>query len=481
MNRLLHDFTCHIGLFLLLGLSVGACSTEVESPNVVILLADDLGYGDIERYNPSSKIPTPALNRLADEGMRFTDAHSPSSVCTPTRYGLLTGRYAWRTSLQRGVLSASSPSLIAPERLVIPQIFKNHEYTTAAIGKWHLGFGSRDSTLYDQPLDPGPNSLGFDYFFGVPTSNNPPFVYVINQGVEDQPSDWKEASLHKRQGGEGYWKAGPSAPGFQHVDVLPRVEEEALKFIRTHGEDGPIFLYVPLTAPHAPWLPLPNFSGKSSAGDYGDFVVQVDHVVGQIVQALDDLSRETIIFFTSDNGAHWLDTERMQYDHDANGDWRGQKGDIWEGGHRVPLIVRWRGHTQPGSVSDQPISLTDIMATAAELLGMELPYDAGEDSYSFLPILTGSGVTSRTAMIQHSLNGTFAVREGDWKLIMGLGSGGFTQPRKVEPVSGHPTAQLYNLKDDPKEERNIYASHPEVVFRLHSLLGQYQQTGRSRP
>ncbi len=481
MSHLFHHHSVQVRFFLIISLTISACRIEPEVPNIVIILADDLGYGDIESYNPFSKIPTPALNRLADEGIRFTDAHSPSSVCSPTRYGLLTGRYAWRTSLQRGVLSASSPSLIAPERLIIPKIFKDHGYTTAAIGKWHLGFGSRDSTLYDQPLDPGPNSLGFDYFFGIPTSNNPPFVYVINQGVENQPSEWKEASLHRRQGGEGYWKAGPSAPGFQHVDVLPRVEKEALKFIHTYGKSGPIFLYVPLTAPHAPWLPLPNFSGKSGAGDYGDFVVQVDHVVGKIVQALDDLPRETVIIFSSDNGAHWLATERIEYDHNANGDWKGQKGDIWEGGHRVPLIVRWTGPIQPGSVSDELVSLTDVMATVADLLGTELPYNAGEDSHSFLPVLTGSGTSSRTAMIQHSLNGTFAVREGDWKLILGLGSGGFTQPRKIKPVPGSPDGQLYNLKDDPKEGQNIFTSHPEVVAHLTALLEEYRQTGRSRP
>ncbi len=450
-------------------------------PNVVVILADDLGYGDIERYNPESKIPTRNLNRLADEGMRFTDAHSPSSVCSPTRYGLLTGRYAWRTSLQRGVLSASSPSLIDTARLTLTRLFKDHGYATGAVGKWHLGFGSRDSTLYSEPLDPGPNALGFDYFFGFPTSNNPPFVYVVNRGVEAEPTEWTEASLHRRQGGEGYWRAGPIAPGFRHVDVLPRVEEEALGFIQRRGGEGPFFLYVPLSAPHTPWLPLSEFAGKSGAGNYGDFVVQVDHVVGNIVRALDDLPRETLLIFTSDNGAHWLASERMEYGHDANGPWRGQKADIWEGGHRVPFIVRWPGHVEEGTVSDVLVSLTDIMATAASLLGAELPRGAAEDSNDFLPVLTGFGPGSRTAMIQHSMNGTFAMRSGDWKLILGLGSGGFTHPRSINPGPGDPAGQLYNLVSDPAEEQNLYGSHPEVVEHLTALLKQYKREGRSQP
>ena len=471
----------HVRFWLIIVLLLGACQAAPELPNVVVILADDLGYGDIERYNPESKIPTPNLNRLADEGMRLTDAHSPSSVCSPTRYGLLTGRYAWRTTLERGVLSASSPSLIDTARLTLPRLFKNHGYTTGAVGKWHLGFGSRDSTLYDQPLDPGPNALGFDYFFGFPTSNNPPFVYVVNKGVEAEPTEWTDASLHRRQGGEGYWRAGLIAPGFRHVDVLPRVEKEALGFIQRRGGEGPFFLYVPLSAPHTPWLPLPEFAGTSGAGHYGDFVVQVDHVVGQIVRALDDLPRETLLIFTSDNGAHWLESERSEFGHDANGPWRGQKADIWEGGHRVPLIVRWPGRVEAGSVSDELVSLTDIMATAAALLGAKLPHEAAEDSYDFLPVLTGSGPGSRTAMIQHSMNGTFAIRRGDWKLILGLGSGGFTQPRRIEPGPGDPAGQLYNLATDPMEQRNLYASHPEVVIRLTSLLDQHMSEGRSRP
>ena len=471
----------HVRSWLILVFLLGACQKEPELPNVVIILADDLGYGDIERYNPESRIPTPNLNRLADEGMRFTDAHSPSAVCSPTRYGLLTGRYAWRTSLKRGVLSASAPSLIDTARFTLPRLFKNHGYATGAVGKWHLGFGSRDSTLYDQPLDPGPNAIGFDYFFGFPTSNNPPFVYVVNRGVEAQPSDWTQASLHRRQGGEGYWRAGPIAPGFRHVDVLPRIEEEALEFIRRRAEEGPFFLYVPLSAPHTPWLPLPEFAGTSGAGHYGDFVAQVDHVVARITRALDDLPRETLVIFTSDNGAHWLASERSEFGHDANGPWRGQKADIWEGGHRVPLIVRWPGHVEAGSVSAELVSLTDIMATAAALLGAELPHEAAEDSYDFLPVLTATGPGTRSAMIQHSMSGTFAVRDGDWKLIVGLGSGGFTQPQRIDPGPDDPAGQLYDLSSDPSEEENLYASHPEVVTRLTTMLERYQREGRSRP
>ncbi len=414
--------------------------------------------------------------------MRFTDAHSPSAVCSPTRYGLLTGRYAWRTRLKSWVLQGDSPNLIDTTRFTLPKLFKEQGYATGAIGKWHLGLGIRDSTRYDLPLDPGPNAAGFDYFFGIPASvDHPPYVYVQNTGVEAQPTGWIAASRHRRRGGEGFWRAGPIAPGYRHAEVLPRVAEEAVSFIQAHGEGDPFFLYVALTAPHTPWVPTADFTHASDAGKYGDFVAQVDHVVGDIVRAIDALPGETLLIFTSDNGAHWLSSDRTEYGHDANGPWRGQKADVWEGGHRVPFLVRWPSRVRAGSTSNQLVSLTDLMATSAAVLGVTLPHGAAGDSYDFFPALTGSGAGLREAMVQHSANGTFAVRHGRWKLILGRGSGGFTVPRSVTPEAGEPAGQLYDLSSDPAEERNLYATEPATVARLAALLERYRAEGHSRP
>ena len=468
-------------LLLVLVCLLNACQTAPKPPNVVVILADDLGYGDIERYNPASKIPTPNLNRIADEGMRFTDAHSPSAVCTPTRYGLLTGRYAWRTHLKSGVLQGYSPNLIDTTRLTLPKLFKEHGYATGATGKWHLGLGHRDSTHYDLPLVPGPNAAGFDYFFGIPSSlDYAPYVFVVNTGLEAQPTEWIEQSAHRRQGGGGFWRAGNIAPGFRHADVLPKTTEKAVAFIQDHAANGPFFLYMPLSAPHTPWLPADDFRGTSGAGYYGDFVTQVDHAVGNILQAIDDLDSETLLIFTSDNGAHWPVNDRTTFGHDANGPWRGQKADIWEGGHRVPFLVRWPGYAEPGSTSDQLVSLTDLMATFATLLGADLPHASAEDSYDFHSVMTGTGTGTRDAMIQHSISGMFAVRQNSWKLILGRGSGGFTNPRRITPEPGEPIGQLYDLSADPAEERNLYLDHPAVVDSLAALLERYQTAGRSR-
>ena len=478
-------------LALLLAFSLGACQAEAPPPhpNVVVIMADDLGYGDPGRYNDASKIPTPHLDRLADEGMRFTDAHSPSAVCTPTRYGLLTGRYAWRTRLKRWVTAGYSPSLIDTTRMTVATLFKQHGYATGAVGKWHLGLGNADSTDYNKPLRPGPNALGFDYFFGIPASLDfAPYVYVENEGVVAPPTDTIAASRLRRSGGGGFWREGPIAPGFRHIDVLPMTTDKAIAFIDRQVEDAPgrpFFLYVPFSAPHTPWLPTDAFIDRSDAGPYGDFTAQVDHAVGQILDALDRtaVTDHTLVVFTSDNGAHWLPDDIETYAHRANRPWRGQKADIWEGGHRVPFIVRWPEQVAAGSTSDQLVSLTDLMATAAALLGADVPDDAGEDSYNLLPVLQGIAPTTplRDAIVHHSGDGMFAIRQGAWKLILGRGSGGFTPPRRLEPEPGEPLGQLYNLADDPAEQNNLYADEPAVVARLTALLERYQAEGRSRP
>ena len=474
-----------------------------EKPNIVIILADDLGYGDLGCYNKESKISTPNIDRLASGGMRFTDAHSPSGVCTPTRYGLLTGRYSWRSRLKSGVLWGYSASLIDTNRTTIASLLKRLDYKTAGVGKWHLGLqnynpeGGRIQVDYSKPLTPGPNTLGFDYFYGIPASlDMDPYVYVENEQLVEQPTDSIARSARRRQDGAGFWRAGLTSPGFKHTDVLPKITNKAVEFIQRcadktngDGKNKPFFLYFPLTAPHTPWMPTDEFKGKSGAGYYGDFVAQVDWSVGQIIQTLErlQLMDNTLIFFTSDNGASWPVEDIKKWGHAANFDLRGQKADIWEGGHRIPFIAHWPGQIKAGSVSDETICHTDFLATCAAIVGQELNNNEGEDSHNMLSVLLSgkSGMTAgkkiREATVHHSMDGTFAIRQGDWKLILGRGSGGFTKPRKVKPKPGEPLGQLYNLKDDPGETNNLYQEHPDIVLSLNTLLEQYQEQGHSRP
>jgi arylsulfatase A-like enzyme len=473
-------------LLILLSLAREARTADAPRPNVVIILADDLGYGDPGSYNPRSRIPTPHIDRLAREGLRFTDAHTPASVCTPTRYGLLTGRYPWRTRLKSGVLQGYSPALVEPGRLTLASLCKEQGYRTASIGKWHLGLGDVDPADYSRPLAPGPNAVGFDESFILPASLDfPPYVFVANERATEFPSEQISASKMRRYGGEGYWRAGAIAPGFKHVDVLPELEKRAVEFIRRQVAGKPFLLYFPLTAPHTPWMPTAEFRGRTTVGYYGDFVAQVDAAVGNVLAALDQrkLAGDTLVIFTSDNGAHWLPEDIKKYDHRANAGWRGQKADIWEGGHRVPLVVRWPGVVKPGTTSDQLVCLTDCLATVAEIHGRKLADDEGEDSFSFASVLRGEAPQSalRTAVVHQSGDGTLAIRDGSWKLCPKLGSHGFSAPQSVEPAAGGPAGQLYDLAADPGETRNRWLDEPAVVERLESLLARCQQQGYSRP
>ena len=461
-----------------------------DRPNVVIILADDLGYGDPGFANPESKIPTPALDALALESIRFDDAHTPGSVCTPTRYGLLTGRYCWRSELKRGVLWGYSPALIEPGRPTIASMLDGLGYETMGVGKWHLGLGDRETTDYNRPLLPGPLTVGFDHYFGIPASlDMDPYVYIRDAGVDALPTETIADSAHRRQNGEGYWRGGPIAPGFRHIDVLPKIEDEAVAFLDARADsDDPFFLYVPLSAPHTPWLPLDEYRGRSDAGYYGDFVVQVDATVGRILEALERSGRdeETLVLFTSDNGAQWTETDVEQFGHRANGPWRGQKSDIFEGGHRVPFLARWPGRIAPGTSCDQTICLTDLYATVAALAGQPLADDAAEDSFDLSPLLLGLEPDGpiRPATVHQSGQGLIAVRVGPWKLVEGLGSGGFTPPQTIDPATlgpGAPQGQLYHLEDDPAESRNLYNERPEVVSRLQGVLDTLRDNGRSRP
>jgi arylsulfatase A-like enzyme len=465
------------------------CAGPKKQPNIVIILADDMGSGDPGCYNKDSKIPTPAIDRLARQGMRFLDAHTPSAVCTPTRYGLLTGRYAWRSTLKKGVLQGYDPLLIEPGRLTLAALLRRHGYTTACIGKWHLGLGKTSPTDYAKELTPGPNALGFDYFFGIPASlDMPPYVYVENTRVVKLPTEKIAAGVMRRQGGEGFWRAGAIAPGFTHQGVLPTLTEKAVVFLDKQAKQAPrkpFFLYLALTGPHTPWVPTEKFVGKSKAGPYGDFVAQVDATVGAVLVALDrlKLSDDTLVIFTSDNGAHWTLEDIRRWGHRANLFWRGQKADIWEAGHRVPFIARWPGRIPPGRTSNETICLTDLLATCAALVGEKLPKGAGEDSFNLLPVLLGKhkGGPVREGTVHHSGQGLFALRQGDWVFIDGLGSGGFTAPAKEKARPGGPTGQLYNLARDPQQQNNVFLEEPEVVNRLRALLRRYQEQGHSRP
>jgi arylsulfatase A len=453
-------------------------------PNIVYVLADDLGWGDLGCYNPQSAVPTPNADRFATQGMRFTDMHSPSAVCTPTRYGILTGRYCWRSKLKNGVLWGYSPNLIEDGRLTAPAILKSRGYYTAGIGKWHLGLGTQEKTDYDQPLRPGPTDHGFDYYFGIPASlDMDPYLYFENDRAVEKPTSHTDGKNSPRG---VFWRGGGIAPHFEIEEVLPTLTDRATKLIRERvaKPSQPFFLYLALTAPHTPWVPGPKFQGRSKAGIYGDFVAQVDDTLGQVLRALEEnnLAQNTLVIFTSDNGADWKPEDKARYAHRANANWRGEKADIWDAGHRIPFIARWPGKIQAGTVSDELGCLTDFMGTAAEIAGVALPNNAAEDSYNLLPALLGKkGKPIREAIVHHSSLGMFSIRQGDWKLELGLGSGGFSAPAELKPTPGGPKGQLYHIGKDPTEADNVWLQHPEIVARLTTLLEKYQRQGFSRP
>lgn len=467
--------------------------TRVAPPGIVLILADDLGWGDPRCYNPESKVPTPNLDRLAAEGMRFIDAHSPSAVCTPTRYGILTGRYAWRSRLKNGVLWGYSPPLLEPGLPTIASHLKAHGYITAGVGKWHLGleFATRgpaafgdgvepaaDPSLIDwsQPLRAGPHTAGFDHYFGIPASlDMVPYVFIEDDRIPVPPTARTPGSRSQRQGGNGFWREGPIAPGFTIEGCQPALTAHAVAYLREQRRDRPFFLYFPLTAPHDPWVPTEAFRGRSGAGARGDFVAQVDDTVGQVLQVLEErgLVEDTLVLFTSDNGAHWLPGEAQRTGHAANGPWRGMKSDAWEGGHRVPLLARWPGHVPPGRVSEALVGLNDLFATLAEVAGAPLPPGTAPDSVSFFRALRGRHQPRRPPLVQHSIRGTFAVREGPWKLIEGSDSGGWSAGKVETP------RQLYRLDQDPGEQHNLALRHPDRVKRLEATLRRLREEPQS--
>jgi arylsulfatase A-like enzyme len=498
-----------VAVLLALLAAVLPCQADPK-PNIVLILADDLGYGDPGCYNEESKIPTPHIDRLASEGMRFTDAHSPSSVCTPTRYGLLTGRYAWRTDLRKGVLWPWDPPLLEDERVTLPELLRAEGYRTACIGKWHLGWDwplDEDGSVraefdghtwdpkrrgeiglrvdWDRPVRGGPLAHGFDSYFGDDVPNFPPYTFIEDERVLVRPTATKPEEM--------FGHAGPAAPGWDLAGVMPRLTQRACAWLDEHARSGneqPFFLYMPLTAPHTPIAPSPAFRGRSGAGTYGDFVHEVDWSVGQVLATLDrnGLRENTLVVFTSDNGSPQRDgtdmsgpvgSVRERFGHDASRPWRGLKSDAWEGGHRVPFLVRWPSKVQAGAVSDQPVVHTDLFRTLASLVGHELTADSGEDSFDIGAILfagSPSATPARDHLVHHSGGGLFAIRVGRWKLILGKGSGGFS---RWKPPGGAPAGQLYDLAEDPEEQDNQYAARPEIVARLTARLEEIQERGRS--
>jgi arylsulfatase A len=469
--------------------------TERTKPNVIFIMADDMGYGDVGAFNPASKIPTPHMDRLAAEGMAFTDAHSASSVCTPSRYGVLTGRYCWRTRLKRGVNGGYSLPLIDPARMTVASLLKRHGYTTGAVGKWHVGLewqtaDGRDfdreswedtgAVDYTKPIIGGPLALGFETFFGIAGSlDMPPYCFIEDDHVVEIPSVEK-APYNPQQ------RPGPMSPGWRDEACDLTFLKKAVNFIeRSVAEDPerPFFLYLTPAAPHRPCIP-PDFArGKSAAGPRGDTVWLVDWMVGEVMATLERLGKveNTLMIVTSDNGARPCDVDGVMHDHKSCGDLRGYKGDIWEGGHREPFIVRWPAVVQAGAVCDATIGLSDLLATLAEIVGEPLPANAGEDSFSLLPALRGDDVAfEHGAVVHHSLAGMFSVRQGHWKLIQGLGSGGFSEPQfGYTAMPDAPEGQLYDMAADWREQHNLWGEHPDVVARLTQLIAAYRERGRS--
>jgi len=454
-------------------------------PNILLILVDDMGYGDPGCFNPESKIPTPNIDSLAVDGMRFTDAHASGPLCHMSRYGLMTGRYPFRIDVGKWPRHA----LIGPDEVTLPSLLRDAGYRTAMVGKWHVGFNENG---YDKPLPGGPVDRGFDSFFGIRASTDiPPYFYIRDSMAVAPPSNSISANRSKGwspiQG--AFWRAGGIAPDLELQDVLPRFTDEACQVIQSHaGHDEPLMLYVAFPAPHTPWLPAEEFSGKSGAGMYGDFAMMVDSMIGRILKQLEQakMAEDTLVIFTSDNGPVWYESDVKRFGHDSSGGLRGMKADAWECGHRMPMIVRWPGTVPEHSVSDKTISFVDFLATADELVAGNVfqdkaHTDVGPDSFSFLSELTGkpSKALQRTSLALKSGKGLMTIRRGDWKWIDGDGSGGFSAgetKRRNQNAKG----QLYNLAEDIGETNNLIDAHPEMVRSLREELAAIEKASGTR-
>lgn len=487
-----------LSLFLLTALmplkgSAQAAKANPDRPNIIYILADDMGQGDISCLNSNSAWKTPHLDQLAKSGRVFTDAHSASGVCTPSRYALLTGRYSWRGSMKSGVLHGYDPALIENQRLTVPALLRAQGYTTAMFGKWHLGLnwvrtGSKlEDVDYSKPFSEGPTARGFDIFFGISASlDMPPYIYLQKDRAVSVPSTRVGDSPKPKM-----WRAGPIGDDFRHQDVQPKLFQKSREFLaqRHKAQDGkPFFLYLALASPHTPIIPTQEYEGKTQTTPYGDFVAQLDSEIGTLMAELDrhNFTTNTLVIFTADNGcAPAANLEQLrELKHDPSLGFRGHKADLFEGGHRVPFIARWPGRIPPNSRCGQTIGHLDLLATCADLLGVQLPDSAGEDSVSFLPLLKGGEAPSmrRKGLVHHSSNGSFAIRKDQWKLLLVPDSGGWSAPKPGQPESaGLPPFQLYDLKNDPSEKTNLEKNHPELVLQLGKLLTEIINNGRSTP
>ncbi|MBM3843000.1 MAG: arylsulfatase [Verrucomicrobia bacterium] len=463
---------------------LSALRAAETKPNVVIIFVDDLGYGDPGCYNPQSKIATPHIDRLAREGMRFTDAHAPGALCHPSRYGLMTGRHPFRTDVSKW----PTQPLIGKDQATVASVLKSAGYRTAMVGKWHLGF---EESGYDKVLPGGPADRGFDRFFGFRASTDiPPYFYLEgDRAVSPPTATIADSPEHPERGYSPiqgrFWRGGGISPGLELADVLPRFTTEAVAEITAHARQRPtqpLFLYYAPTGPHTPWLPSPEFAGRSGIGSYGDFTMMVDAMIGRVLQALDDtkLAANTLVIFTSDNGPVWYPEDVQRTGHDSTGGLRGMKGSNWEAGHRLPFIVRWPGKVKPGSSSAQTICFTDIMATLAGVSGASLAAEAGPDSFSFLPVLLGTQPADKP--VRESLVIGRSIRSGRWKWIDGRESVHFGRPASgTYPAAGEPPGQLYDLDADPRETTNLAATQPDIVNRLKAESARIQRSSRTRP
>jgi len=474
-----------------------------ERPNIILIYTDDQGYGDVSALNPNSKFKTPNLDQLIHEGVTLTDGHCSDTVCTPSRYGLLTGRYSWRTHLKKGVFGADQKCLIEDGRITLASLLRDAGYRTAMIGKWHLGMefdGERGNRDWSKPFQDGPIEKGFDYFFGIPASMNyGVLTYLENDRLLKPATLWTAKKPGKVVHDKVSYRITPPyenkppkkgqplevAANFNDERVLEKFTEKAVAWMEKVAPDAkkgkPFFLYWPLTSPHKPVCPLPQFEGQSQAGAYGDFMIETDHWVGEIMKTVKrlGLDENTMIVFTSDNGPEKTYAERINvYHHHSSGIYRGGKRDLYEGGHRVPFLIRWPAKIDKRQTIDTPICQTDLLATFAEMVGRKLPANAGEDSQSFWPALIrdAGNHAKRNPMIHHSASGQFAIRDGNWKLNLGRGN----QGNKPAPDAAGPY-ELYNLKEDPSETKNVYGENKEMAGRLRDKLTALIQNGRSTP
>ncbi|MEM0896575.1 MAG: arylsulfatase [Verrucomicrobiota bacterium] len=477
-------------------------SPAAQPPNVVILYADDMGVADVSYGDPEAKIQTPHLDRLASEGMTFTDGHSSSGICTPSRFAMLTGQHHWRRF--HGIVGAFGGTVFEPDDFTIAKMFKKQGYQTGCFGKWHLGWDfdairkpnvkkadipKAESYDWTKPFPDGPLDQGFDYYWGDGTINFPPFCWIENDRFVTIPT--KPVIKSEPLAGGGTFRAGPMAESWNPYDILPTITDKTVEWIGKQSTDQPFFAYLAFNSPHYPIVPNEEFHGKSKAGYYGDFVIETDAQVGKVLQVLEDkdFAKNTIVIFTADNGAETAAFDRLEeFDQWSSGKFRGVKRDIYEGGHRVPFIVRWPGQVEAGAVSDEVVSQVDLAATFAGIVDYDLGDDA-IDSYNLLPVLKGEDYKSplRKATVQNTNPGKFALRQGDWVLIDASSgaakkeSDHYLKYFDFETYGKGHEGLLFNLKKDPRQSKNLYAKHPEKVAQMRSLLKRYLDGERCAP